>query len=266
MKYIELLNGFKEIEKETLHGWTIDLTIRFFDLCTKMTNPIECNIITFGDFDYERSEFLSGNEINDLLYIRNRLACSCQKRQQVFFINEVPFKTNFYRTVDDSCIDYVIDVCKRKDSLYTVSEFCNILAVASDVVYDWLDPNLCGQLNREGRIWQGREHYNIIDEIYRQSDMISFNARQKYDILFDELSWKLPWLNACFMRKDRNLMTIVNANKSWINTLASRYLCDPRQRSGQLVSGCPWYDQVYTMLELIWEKLGYEDKFYRRYL
>ena len=147
-----------------------------------------------------------------------------------------------------------------------VSEFRNILAVASDVILDWVDPNIEG-FNREGSsLWKGRGNYLAIDTIYAQSNTSNVYTISLYNELLDELSWTLPWLNAEFLKESRALKTMIEANKMWIDTLATRYLSDPRQRRGDLVKNCRYYDHAYTMLELIWDKLGYRDKFKRRYV
>lgn len=264
MKYIELLNGFKEIEKEVAQSdWTSSLHSRFAGLCSTMMNPVECNIITYGDIDQERDTFLERDQISNLFRLRNKLALTnnIQDFQMLTTAECFGFLRNFYSTINDWCIDYIIDICYNGGLYAWVAEFCNILAVASDLTYDWVDPDhIKDFVFRHDGKWEAWGKYILTDAIYRQADdstLYSYEQKKKVDHIFSGLCQVLFCLNELFEKGDKSLKIIVDSNESWINTLAYRYLCYPRKRSGYLVRST-YYDQCFTSLGLIWEKLGYE--------
>jgi len=266
MKYIELLNGFKEIDKEVEAqlGWTPSLHARFADLCFTMMNPVKCNIITYGDIDQERDTFLGRDQISELFRLRNKLVMTnhFQNFQMLTTAECFGFRRNFYSTINDWCIDYITDVCFDGGKYDWIAEFCNILAVASDLTYDWIDPDSIKDVvfRHDGK-WEEWGKYIFTDVIYRQSNdnLMSYNHKKKSEHVFNGLSQVLACLNIFFMEENKDLKIIVESNKNWIATLADRYLGGyPRRRSGCLVKNNTYYDHCFTMLGLIWEKLGYE--------
>lgn len=263
MKYIELLNGFKEIEKEvTQSGWTSSSHSRFASLCFTMVNPVECNIITYGDIDQERDTFLGRDQISSLFRLRNKLALTnnIQDFQMLTTAECFGVLRNFYSTINDWCIDYIMNVCYNGELYSWIAEFCNILAVASDLTYNWIDPDhVKDTIFRHDGKWEEWGRYVFTDAIYRQSNdsLLSYAQKKKADQVFSGLCQVLFCLNKIFEEGNKNLKIMVDGNKSWINTLASRYLCYPRKRSGYLINST-YYDQCFTSLGLVWEKLGYE--------